>query len=85
MRKILFDTNAYSSFMAGNQVIFDYILESETIYLSTIVIGELFAGFFGGSKISENRMELLDFIEKPNIEVFDATIETAEIFKEIKN
>jgi hypothetical protein len=36
MKKILLDTNAYSGFMAGDQIIFDYIVESEVIYFSTI-------------------------------------------------
>jgi len=85
MKKIFLDTNAYSSFMTGNQLIFNYIIESEITYLSTIVIGELFAGFFGGKKITENRNDLKDFIQKPGIEIFDVTIETSEIFGEIKN
>ena len=85
MKKILLDTNGYSHFMAGDVVVFDYMVESETIYLSTIVIGELFAGFLGGKRTSENKKELLDFIDKPNVEIFDVTIETSEIFGEIKN
>ena len=42
MKKILIDTNAYSSFMAGNKIILDYIIDSEITYFSTIVIGELY-------------------------------------------
>ncbi|XOF33473.1 MAG: hypothetical protein ACL93V_15965 [Candidatus Electrothrix sp. YB6] len=58
MTKILLDTNAYSSFMSGNRLVFEYLVESEIIYLSTVMIGELFAGFHGGSKFSQNRREL---------------------------
>jgi len=36
MTKILFDTNAYSEFMSGNSLVFDYIVEAEEIYLSTV-------------------------------------------------
>ncbi|GAB6091701.1 PIN domain-containing protein [Spirochaeta dissipatitropha] len=61
------------------------MIESETIYLSTIVAGELFAGFHRGKRISDNRRVLLDFIDKPNVELFDVTIETSEIFGEIKS
>ncbi len=85
MKKILIDTNAYSSFMAGNQLIFDCIVESGIIYLSSIVIGELFAGFFGGNKIAKNRHDLKVFISKSGVQIVDVTIETAEIFGEIKN
>ena len=52
MTKILLDTNAYSEFMSGNKLVFNYIIEAEEIYLSTVMIGELFAGFHGGKKIS---------------------------------
>ena len=85
MKKILIDTNAYSSFMAGNKIILDYIIDSEITYFSTIVIGELFAGFFGGVKVSENRIDLKNFISKPGVQIIDVTIETSEIFGEIKN
>ena len=85
IKKILIDTNAYSSFMADNQLILDYIVDSEIIYLSSIVIGELFAGFFGGKKVTENRHDLKNFIGKSGVQIFDVTIETAEIFGEVKN
>jgi tRNA(fMet)-specific endonuclease VapC len=84
MKKILLDTNAYSGFMAGDQIIFDYIVESEVIYFSTIMLGELFAGFHGGSRAPINRKELMSFVSKDGVNVIDATIETSEIFGEIK-
>jgi tRNA(fMet)-specific endonuclease VapC len=54
MKKILLDTNAYSGFMSGDQLVFEYLVEAEIIYLSTVMIGELFAGFHGGSKFTQN-------------------------------
>ena len=84
MTKILLDTNAYSSFLSGDKSVFDYIIEAEVIYISAIVIGELFAGFHGGGKLSQNREELKSFLSKDGVEVIDVTIETAEIFGEIK-
>ncbi len=47
MKKILLDTNAYSAFMAGDTLVFDVMIEAEVIYISTIMLGELFAGFQG--------------------------------------
>ena len=84
MKKILLDTNAYSAFMSGDKSVFEYIVESEVVYLSTIVIGELFAGFHGGGKLIQNREELRSFLRKDGVEVIDVTVETAEIFGEIK-
>jgi len=84
MTKILLDTNAYSSFMAGDSLIFDYIVESEMIYISTVMLGELFAGFHRGSKFSINKQELKSFLSKDGIKIINVTIETSEIFGEIK-
>jgi tRNA(fMet)-specific endonuclease VapC len=82
--KILLDTNAYSGFMNGNQKILDYIIESEIVYISTVMLGELFAGFRGGKKYSDNVEELKVFLLKDGIRTIDVTIETSEIFGEIK-
>ena len=84
MKKILLDTNAYSGFMSGNELVFNYIIEAEEIYLSTVMIGELFAGFQGGKKYSQNREDLKQFMSKDGIKIINVTIETAEIFGEIK-
>ncbi|HPC70987.1 MAG TPA: PIN domain-containing protein [Treponema sp.] len=83
--KILLDTNAYSAFMAGNSHVLEYIVESEEIYLSTIVIGELFAGFYGGKNYDRNIEELKRFLSKDGIKIIDVSIETSEIFGELKN
>ncbi|MFZ4617430.1 MAG: type II toxin-antitoxin system VapC family toxin [Rectinemataceae bacterium] len=83
--KIVLDTNAYSGFMAGDKSIFDYVVASETVYLSTVMLGELYAGFQGGTKYAENVGELLIFIRKEGVRVVDVSIDTAEIFGEIKS
>jgi tRNA(fMet)-specific endonuclease VapC len=85
MKKILLDTNAYSAFMAGDTRVFDSMIEAEVIYISTVMLGELFAGFHGGQKFNQNNDELRRFLSKDSIHVIDVTIETAEIFGEIKS
>lgn len=85
MTKIVLDTNAYGEFMSGNSVVFDYIIESETVYLSTVMIGELFAGFRGGNRYKQNKDELNVFLNKEGVRVLPVTIETSEIFGEIKD
>ena len=84
MTKILLDTNAYSGFMSGNKLVYDYLVEAQEIYISTIMIGELFAGFHGGNKYKENRDELKLFLSKDDIKIIDVTIETSQIFGELK-
>ena len=85
MTKILLDTNAYSGFMSGDRLVFDYIIESSVIYISTIMLGELFAGFSGGSRFSKNKKELKNFLSKEGVKIIDVSIETSEIFGEIKS
>jgi tRNA(fMet)-specific endonuclease VapC len=85
MKKILLDTNAYSRFMAGDKIVFEYLVESEIIYISTIMLGEVFAGFHGGSKFAKNKKELKTFIAKEVVRIIDVSIETSEIFGEIKS
>ena len=84
MSKILLDTNAYSAFMSGDRPVFDAVVESEIIYISTVMLGELFAGFHGGRKYSINKQALRSFLGKEGISVIDVTIETSEIFGELK-
>ena len=84
MKKILLDTNAYSAFMNGDKLVFDHIIESENIYISTIMAGELFAGFIGGKKYSENINELKSFLKKDGVITLAVTLETSEIFGEVK-
>lgn len=84
MTKIVLDTNAYSEFMSGNQMVFDSITEAEYVYISTIVLGELYTGFRGGKRSAANKEDLKIFLNKDGVKIIDVTKETAEIFGEIK-
>ncbi len=85
MKRILLDTNAYARFFSGDEDILDALGQAETVYLSAIVIGELYAGFRGGNKLQENRAQLSLFLQKPTVRSLDVTTETAEIFGQIKD
>ena len=85
MTRILLDTNAYAGFMGGDERVLDVLTEADTVFLSVVVIGELEAGFRGGSRRSENRAQLKSFREKSTVRVLDVTAETAEVFGEIKH
>ena len=85
MKRILLDTNAYGAFMGGDERVLDVLAEAETVFLSAVVIGELEAGFRGGSRPRENRAQLKSFREKSTVRVLEVTAETAEVFGEIKH
>lgn len=85
MKKILLDTNAYARLLAGDKDVLAILAQSETVYLSIFVLGELYAGFADGLREKENRAILRKFLEKPTVKILNATHDTAEIFGGIKN
>lgn len=85
MKKILLDTNSCSVLFRGeDEKLKEEIREAETIFISTIVMGEILTGFRIGSKEGKNRKILKDFLADPGTEVLDVTRETAEIYSQIK-
>lgn len=85
MKKIILDTNAYTRLLAGDENVLDVVASIETVFMSIFVLGELHAGFVGGSKERENRNVLKRFLLKPSVKILNATFETAEVFGSIKN
>ena len=84
MKKILLDTNAYSALLKGDGKILDAIGEADIVFVSVIVLGELYAGFCGGVKEAENKRTLNDFLSKPTVRILSVSKETAEIFGVVK-
>jgi tRNA(fMet)-specific endonuclease VapC len=85
MKKVVLDTNAYTRLLAGDEDVLDVVASAETVYMSIFVLGELHAGFLGGTKELENREVLKRFLLKPSVRILNATSETAEVFGSIKN
>ena len=84
MKKVLIDTNAYSHLLRGNQKVFLALSKADVVFMSIFVIGELYAGFRGGKKESTNKETLSRFIEKPMVLVLEATLETADVFGQLR-
>ena len=84
MKKILLDTNAYTRLLAGEAGVLHVISAAETAYISVFVLGELYAGFNGGTKEPENKDILRRFLTKPGIKILNATLETSEVFGYVK-
>lgn len=84
MRKVLIDTNAYIQLLSGNKDLLDALADAEIVYMSVFVLGELFAGFKGGTREKKNRKILDEFLDKPVVTVLESTVETAEIFGMVK-
>ncbi len=83
--KILLDTNALSALWHGDERILEALDQAEQVLLSVIVLGELHAGFRGGSRLVENRARLNDFLGKPLVEALEVSAETSEVYGQIKD
>lgn len=84
MRKVLLDTNGYAALLRGDEKVLSAIGRAETVYISAIVLGELFAVFRGGNRFVENRTILERFLDRPRVSLLPAGMETADVFGSIK-
>lgn len=84
MKKVILDTNAYTKLLLGDEQILQALGNADSIFMPVIVLGELFAGFRGGTKETKNRQLLEQFLMKPRVEITPVSKDTAEIFGEIK-
>jgi tRNA(fMet)-specific endonuclease VapC len=78
LRRILIDTNAYVAFKRGDARTRDILRHAPEIALNATVMGELLAGFAGGSHASKNRRELAEFLHSPRVRQLAVDAETAE-------
>jgi len=84
VRTVLLDTNAYSHLLVGDDRVLDALAMADTVFMSVFVLGELHAGFAGGTRRKENEETLIRFLSKPIVKILNATAETAEIFGAVK-
>lgn len=85
MKRIILDTNLYRLlFEAKDEDLLRTINEAQNVFLSVIVLGELIAGFKGGSREKKNKDVLEEFISEQAVEILNVGQETANIYGEIK-
>ncbi len=85
MKKVLLDTNAYTRLLTGDKDVLEVLGRAHTVFMSIFVLGELYAGFRGGLRESENRTQLDDFLRRPTVRILSGTLETSDIFGAIKH
>jgi tRNA(fMet)-specific endonuclease VapC len=76
--RVLLDTSAYSAFKRGHEGIRRSLQEAEEICVPSIAIGELQAGFRGGTKERENRDGLRKLLSSPRVRILAVDEEAAE-------
>ena len=81
--KVLLDTNAYAALKRGVDAVIGQVSRAETVLLSTVVAGELLAGFRQGTRLRKNLDELEAFLDNPHVTVVPVTLATADRFGRI--
>ncbi|MCE2853046.1 MAG: type II toxin-antitoxin system VapC family toxin [Roseiflexaceae bacterium] len=64
---VFIDTNAYVAFKRGHPAAVEIIQHAQYVRLSSIVVGELMAGFFAGTRTALNLQELHQFLAVPRV------------------
>lgn len=85
MNKIILDTNCYAAYLTGDQEVLQALTEAKITFMSIFVLGELYAGFKGGTREKENRKILRTFLKKSSVITLNSSIETAELFGVVKD
>lgn len=78
VKQLLLDTSAYAAFMSAQAEAVDALRKADAILLPVIVLGELYGGFAGGSRLERNRAELTEFLKVPRVMVVPLVEATAE-------
>lgn len=66
---VLLDTSAYAQLRRGRSSVVEALTVAERVFLSTVTLGELEAGFALGSRVDENRRALHDFLAEAFVAV----------------
>ncbi len=83
MKQLLLDTNAYAAFKQGHPDVLAILQHANLIGISTIVLGELIAGFTLGSRTDKNLEELNNFLNTPRIKIFPIDETTASYYAKV--
>lgn len=87
-RKIVLDTSAYSWMRSGHEEVLDAAASADIVWVPTVVLGELVAGFALGHRQRENLVWLDEFLSEPFVSIRPVTREVAlqygRIFAELR-
>lgn len=81
---LLLDTSAYSAVMKGERSVIVLIDSAESIFMTPIVMGELYYGFLKGNRRTENTQKLEAFVAKSQVIICDVKKEVSNIYAELR-
>lgn len=83
MKRVLIDTNIYAAFKRNVSEVVETLRRVDYIGINTIVLGELYGGFKGGSKEKKNLSELNSFLDRPRVNIIPIDETTSEFYAQI--
>lgn len=85
MKHVIIDTNIYVAFKRNDPTVLSLLQSADSIAINVTVLGELLAGFKGGTKEAQNRQELDLFLDTPRVQLLLVDETTADFFALIFN
>jgi tRNA(fMet)-specific endonuclease VapC len=83
IKKILLDTSAYSKFILNYPPLTEIITTAQRVFMSSVVIGELYSGFIRGTKEKSNKKLLHEFLNEDFVTVVPVSSDTAIFYSQI--
>ncbi len=78
--RVALDTNRLTDLFQGDMALADLLGTCEEVWVPLIVLGEMKAGFYGGSQQHRNEALLQAFLAKPTVGILFPGRETAESY-----
>ena len=80
--EVVLDTNAYSDWIRKG-LWNNTIVRADRVWIPSVVIGELYRGFFSGNRLSVNEAHLREVLNQPSVGVVDINRDVARIYGEL--
>jgi tRNA(fMet)-specific endonuclease VapC len=81
--RVVLDTSAYSRLRTGHPDVIEWLAAASVVFVPTIVIGELHAGFRIGRRRRDNEQALGAFLDEPFVQVATVDADAAHRYGEI--
>jgi tRNA(fMet)-specific endonuclease VapC len=76
--RVALDTNRLTDLLQGDSALAELLAPCDEVWIPLIVLGEIKAGFSGGSQHARNEAVLQQLLAKPTVAVLMPTRETAD-------
>jgi len=78
--RVALDTNRYSDFARGDEVVRQALETAREIYLPLVVVAELRCGFVAGSRLRQNEQQLTRFLQRQDVHVLYPDDQTTHVY-----